>query len=337
MRAFATPTYGAPEVLTKVERPAPTPGPRELLVDVEAAAVTRGDDRLRGAEFPGATALIGRAIFGVLRPRQSVQGCMFAGTVSAMGPGVQGYAVGDRVFGEVTHGAYAEQLVIREDAGVARIPSGLSATEVAALPYGAVSAWVFLNDIAQLRPQQHVVVFGAGGGVGRYAVQVARYLGAQVTAVAGPRHHAMLKQLGIGLPAAGSEHRVVEDLSQLGKRADVVLDTSGTTQLADWRAHLSPTGRFVTTDLSMGLLVDLMLAPLRPGPTTHFGVGEVTADNLSQVAALLEAGAIQPVVDRSFAFDDLAAAHRCVHDERPSGDVVVEVQPQTRSTAAQSA
>ena len=151
MRAFATLSYGAPEVLTRVERPDPVAGDGEVLVAVEAVAVTRGDERVRAADFPGAAALIGRAIFGLWRPRQAVQGTMFAGRIVARGSGVTRFAVGDRVFGEVPHGANAELLVVREDSNLALIPAGWSASEVTALPYGALCAWIFLTEQAELR------------------------------------------------------------------------------------------------------------------------------------------------------------------------------------------
>ena len=330
MRAYVTPSYGLPEVLRAVERDAPVPRPSEVRIVVEAVAVTRGDDRVRGGEFPGGTAIIGRAVFGLTRPRAEVQGTMFAGRVAEVGADVTRFAVGDRVFGEVTQGAYAEQLVVSETSGLARIPDHLTASEVAALPYGAVSAWVFLHDIAAVAPGQHVVVVGAGGGVGRYALQVARHLGARVTAVAGPRHDPMLQQLGFG--GAGAPHAVVRDRAAVPGPVEVVLDTSGATQLDDWRPHLTDTGRFLTTDLSLRLLLDLLWCRLRPGPTIHFGVGVVTAENLEQIARMLEAGALRPVVARRFSFSELVAAHRCQHAERPSGDVIVEVVPHEAPT-----
>ncbi|MBO87744.1 MAG: hypothetical protein CL927_20525 [Deltaproteobacteria bacterium] len=335
MRAFATPSYGPPEVLRAVERPVPTPAPDELRIVVEAVAVTRGDDRLRGGEFPGATALLGRALFGVARPRAAVQGTMFAGHVAEVGLDVTRFAVGDRVFGEVAHGAYAEQIVASETSALAHIPPHLTAAQVAAIPYGAVSAWVFLHDVAAVEAEQHVLVVGAGGGIGRYAVQIAMHLGARVTAVARPRHDATL--LPLGLAESGGPHQVIRDRSALRDPADVVLDTSGSSHLNDWRPHLKPTGRFVTPDLSGRLLVDLLLCRLRSGPTVHFGMGLVTAENLSAVATLLETGAMKPIIAQQFAFDKLVEAHHCLHHDRPSGDVVVEVvprpagQPQARS------
>lgn len=324
MRAVLTPRYGSSDVLTFAEVSAPTPAAGEILVDVHAAAVTRGDDRLRGAEFPGFTAVIGRSIFGFTRPRQPLQGTMFAGRVAAIGEGVTRFAVGDDVFGEVANGAYAEQLVVREDAGVAHVPDGFDFTDVAPLGYGAVTSLVFLRDIGAVQPGEHVVVVGAGGGVGRYAVQVASHLGARVTAVASARHDALLRDLGV--------ETIVRPGEALPATADVVFDTSGTSHVGDWRDQMAATGRFLTTDLTVRLIADLLLANFRSGPRTRFGVGEVTADNLATVAELLESGALRPVIGHRFAFEDAAAAHRCVHEERPNGDVVIEVRASREAT-----
>ncbi len=314
MRAVITPKYGSPDVLQFVERSEPEPAQGELLIDVHAVAVTRGDDRVRSADFPGFTALIGRAIFGFLRPRKQVQGTMFAGRVAAVGPGVERFVPGDRVFGEVANGAFAERLVIGEDAGVTHLPEGLSYSDVAALPYGAVTAWVFLNDIAAVQPGEHVVVVGAGGGVGRYAVQIAKHLGARVTAVAGARNDALLRRLDVDA--------IVRPEHATAIRPDVVLDTSGRHTFADWRDRLPQTGRFLTVDFSLRLLLDLMLAPFRRGPKVHTGIGNVTAETLRIIADLLRSGALTPAVARSFKFEDMVAAHRYVRTGDKPGDVV---------------
>ena len=320
MQAIVTPTYGPPEVLSMSRLEAPAPGPGEILVAVRAAAVTRGDDRLRGAEFPGATAILGRSLFGFSRPRKANQGSMFSGEVVGLGAGVERFSVGDRVFGEVSHGAYAELLVVRADASVAHMPEGVDHAQVAALPYGAVTAWVFLNDLARVQPGEHVVIIGAGGGVGRYAIQIARHLGAEVTAVASARHDAMLDGL-----ALGTGLRRVRDASEITGRVDVVLDTSASAQRGQWLEHLGPSGRFLTTDLSLQLLLDLVLSAVRSGPRVLFGIGGVTADNLAIVADLVETGALRPLVAERFPFDDIVSAHRAVHRGGLSGDVIVEV------------
>ena len=161
--------------------------------------------------------------------------------------------------------------------------------------------------------------------MGRYAVQLAQHLGARVSAVAGPRHDARLTALGLGGPS--NIHRILRARSEVGDDVDVVLDTTGSTHLGDWRPHLVETGRFVTCDMSLQLGLDLLLAPLRSGPTVHFGVVPMTPEKLAQVAQLLAEGAIRPVVDRRFRFDDMVAAHAYLHTARPNGDIVVEVRP----------
>ena len=184
MKAAVYETYGPADVVKIDSRPKPEPGATELLVRVEATTVTTADWRLRASAFPGGMWLPGRLMTGLFKPKNEVLGAEFAGVVEETGGEVTGFKPGDRVFGFAGHGAHAEYLTIDETAAVAPIPAGLDTLEAAALPFGAVAALAFLRDVAKIKPGQDVLIIGASGNVGVYAVQIAKAMGATVTAVA---------------------------------------------------------------------------------------------------------------------------------------------------------
>ena len=214
--------YGAPQVLSLEETTIPTPAADQVLIQVHASSVTQGDRRLRAADFPGATALVGRLMFGLTRPRHRTGGTNFAGKVVAVGSSVVNFAVGDEVFGTVDHSAYAEFIALAADARIARIPRGIDYAQAAAAPYGAGTALSFKRDIAKLKAGERVLIVGASGGVGRYAIQIARHMGAEVTAVCSARHADWVRELGA---SEVIDYRSV-DYTRLGKNWDVIFDTS---------------------------------------------------------------------------------------------------------------
>lgn len=318
MQAITANRYGTPDVfaLTTVERP-------ELAADairiaVAATAATQGDRRLRAADFPGIGWLPGRLVSGIFAPRTPVPGSLFAGTVIERGADVTDFAVGDRVFGESFRGAYAEELVVASSSAVAHAPDGVSFEDAAILGYGPLTAWMFLSEIADVQRGERVVVLGATGGVGRYAVQVARHLGAHVIGVS--RRPAAAALPGVSewmTPDAAAELRDV----------DVVFDTSGQATFGAWKDRLNETGRFVTTDLSVNVLIAMLRTSGGKGRVARFNVAECTKPRLEAVAALLAEGAIEPVTAATFDLAEAADAHRFLEAERPIGDVRISVRP----------
>ena len=326
MLAITATAYGTPDVLTLDTVAEPTVGARDVLVQVIASGITRGDTRLRAADYPGPLVIAGRLFSGVLRPRHRVPGTTFAGRVVAIGRHVTEFAPGDDVFGLAMHGAHAERLVISADKGIAHMPRGVAHADIATLAYGATSACYFVDELGDTSPGEHVVVIGAGGGVGRYAVQIALARGARVTAICSPRHHALMRQLGV--------HAIVEPNAPIAGPIDVVLDTSGTSSLGAWSDRLVDNGRFVTTDLSARLALDLFLGMFRSGPKARTGVAEDTGTRLGVVRDLIDAGHLTPLRAATFDLRDIANAHTFAERERPSGDVVVRVSSLTPAMVA---
>lgn len=319
MRAAIQHHYGPPATLTVGEVPTPAPGPSEVRVDVLACAVTQGDRRLRAADYPSFTRLIGRLVTGLLRPRHPTPGTVFAGRVAAVGADVTRFAVGDAVYGSVMHGACAETIVLAQDAPLAHMPAGLTPAEAADLPYGALTALHFLRDLAQIRPGERVLILGASGGVGRSAVEIAHHLGAEVTGVCS-RDHDAVRALGARTVI---NHRTT-DFTTTGATYDVIFDTVGAATYRRARRVLAPTGRFVSTMVSAGLLGWMGWTRLFGRRRARLGVSLATPQNLADLAALVEAGGVRPLVAARYPLDQVVEAHTRLEAGALFGSVVVE-------------
>ncbi|MEM1163777.1 MAG: NAD(P)-dependent alcohol dehydrogenase, partial [Pseudomonadota bacterium] len=294
MKAFFYDRYGPPEVLRRVELPVPEPGPGEMLVRVRAASVTTADWRLRASAFPGLMWLIGRLMFGLFKPRNKILGGDVAGDVAAVGPGVEGIAIGDPVFGHVGKGGYAEFAIAKADGAIVPMPESLTYAEAAALPFGAIAALVFLRDFATLSNGQRVLIIGASGNVGVYAVQIAKAFGAHVTAVASRQNADLVRSLGAD-GFVDYEHR---DPKMLDDRFDLVFDAFGAFSFADARYVLKPRGLFLPLNFGLGdVLKNLVLGWTR----TRKMITKVSGDgreDLEAVVNLVRMTQLRPVIDQ---------------------------------------
>lgn len=328
MKAMMARRYGGPEVIEPVEVPVPAPGPGEVLVKVRAAGVTTADWRLRAAAFPGGLALVGRLVSGLFRPRHPVLGGDFAGEVAAVGAGVVDFTKGQGVYGFSGTGAHAEYLVMKAGGAIAPIPAGLGFAEAAALPFGMLAAWQFLTTYAAVKPGERVLVVGGSGGVGVYAVQIARHLGAEVTAVASGENLDLVRSLGA---VRAIDYRVADPLS--GAPHDVVFDTVGAVGWRKAKQALAPGGRFVALNFGLPDVVPALLS--RFGAKRFvIGVSDDRREDLDALAPLLASGAIRPVIDRRYPFDRIAEAHAHVEGRHRRGAVVLDVAPATAVRAA---
>ncbi|MCT4684721.1 MAG: NAD(P)-dependent alcohol dehydrogenase [Roseicyclus sp.] len=321
MKAAISKTYGGPEVVTLGTLARPEPGTGEILVRVAAAGVTTADWRLRAAAFPGAiSAVAGRLMFGICAPRNPVLGSDFAGTVEALGPGVTGFALGERVFGFRFGGAHAEFMTVKAAGAVTKTPDSLTDAQAAALPFGGLCALEFLDRFAQVRPGERVLVVGASGGVGAYAVQVARALGAIVTGVAS----------GDSLPfveSLGADHVVdyrQTDPARLTGPYDVVFDTVGALDYTRAAPMLAKGGRFVPLNFGLGDLWKGRKAR-RNGHAQILKVNGDTKEGLERLVALISAGQLRPVIDTVYPFDEIRTAHEKVETRRRKGAIVLEI------------
>lgn len=320
MLAAFTPAYGPAALLETRTVDAPTPGPGEVLVDVSTSSVSAGDLRLRTADFPGITGVIGRAMFGWSEPKNKVQGTMFAGRVACVGAEVSDFAVGDAVFGMSDDGAWAEQVVVQADGPLAHRPEGITDAAAAATTYGAGTALHFLRDLAKVQPGERVLILGGSGGVGRFAIQLARHMGAHVTAVGSARNAALMQRLGA--------HAVLDyrqtDVHTADDRYDVIFDIADTSSFAAARPILTDTGRYLTLYITFTVLAQMAWTSLRKGPKALFAIAMPSREDIETVAGLLAEGVLAPVLSERFPLERIVDAH--LHAERDrNASVVVEV------------
>ncbi|MGI1661301.1 NAD(P)-dependent alcohol dehydrogenase [Palleronia sp. KMU-117] len=323
MKAALHTRYGPAGVLSIAEAPMPRTGPDDVLVEVHASSVTTADWRLRASAFPGGLWLPGRLVSGLFKPKHPILGTEFSGRVAAVGDRVTGFAPGDEVFGFSGHGSNAEYLAVPASGPIAPKPDRLSHREAVALPFGALSALVFLRDVVRLKPGQTVLIVGASGGVGSPAVQIARALGARVTGVASGDRREMV--LGLGAEAfIDYRSAPVADGSM---RYDAIFDTVGALTFAEARKALTPNGVFVPLNYGVWDLFRALAAKLRGGPRLRIALSGDTRADLDEVARMVDRGDLRPVIDQIYGLDDIVAAHEHVESRHRAGAVVISVRP----------
>lgn len=320
MFAMSYDHYGPAETVQLSTQPRPEPRPDEILVRVNHSTVTTADWRMRASAFPGGLWLLGRLMFGLFGPRNKILGGEFAGRVVAAGKQVQSFAPGDLVFGFAGQGAHAEYLTIKATGCVAPLPDGLPTEAAAALPFGGLSALLFLRDFAKLQSGEKILIAGASGGVGVYMVQIAKAMGADVTAVAGSGNMDLLRDLGA--------HRVIDyrqqKLSAAGRDYDLVIDPAGYVDYAQARTLLKPEGRFVALNFGCRELGQLLLSKLRSGPRMIIGVNGDSQADLLTLRSMVEAGQVRPVIGHRFELSDIRDAYRLVESRHRRGAVVLD-------------
>jgi NADPH:quinone reductase-like Zn-dependent oxidoreductase len=330
MKAAVNKRYGGPEVIEVAEIARPKPGKGEILVHIGAAGVTTADWRLRAAAFPGAiSAIAGRLMFGLFRPRVNVLGSDFAGTVAEVGQGVTEFAVGDRVFGFQFGGMHADYATVKADGAVLKTPEGLSDTEAAAIPFGAISSLEFLDRFAGVKAGERVLVIGASGGVGAYAVQIARALGAEVTGVASASRAELVMGLGADRFVDYRE-TAVEDLSG---PYDVIFDTVGAIAYPQAAHMLARGGRFVPLNFGVSDMGHNRQAR-RNGHKVILKVNGDTKESLARLVGWIAEGKLRPVIDRVYPFAAIREAYAHVESRSRKGAVVLDLAPVRAMAAA---
>ena len=324
MKAIARSEYGGTDRVRLDDVPDPSAGPGQVLVDVAAAGVDRGVWHL----MTGRPWLV-RAAIGLRRPRVAVLGRDLAGTVVALGEGVEGFAVGDRVMGVSPTGTYAERAVARADRLV-RVPTGWDLVQAGATPVSGLTGMQAVHQFGQVQPGMRVLVLGASGGVGTFAVQFAVHAGADVDAVCSEGKADLVRGLGASrvLPYRSDGDDLPGDAAY-----DVVIDIAGDRRVRRLRQVLTPRGTLVIVGgetggpLANGVQRQAGAA-LRAPFTRHrmpFMFSSEKAEELAKLVDLAEAGAFTPVVERSFALVDAAAAIDRLERGLVRGKVVVTV------------
>ena len=330
MRAVVHERYGPPEVLRVAEVERPVPNDDEVLVAVRASTVTRGDAMgVRSVEYR-----FTRLLTGIRRPRRTSTGTEFAGRVEGVGAAVTEFRVGDDVFG-IERGAHAEYVTVRESGVIAPKPTRLTYEEAAAVSDGALLALSCLRPAYPLRGKS-VVVYGAGGSIGTAAVQLlAHHFEAEVTAVCDTKDVELVRSLG----ARDVLDRFREDFTKNGKTYDVIFDAVGKHSFRRCRRSLKPGGRYISMDLGSMYHVPLLALVTRfvGSRRATVGIGRYRKDDLLVVRELVDRGTYRPVIDRTYALDEVVEATRYVESGRKTGNVVLRVGEAARGARPEPA
>jgi NADPH:quinone reductase-like Zn-dependent oxidoreductase len=319
MRAVVQDRYGPPEVLRIAEVEQPVPKAGEVLIRIRASVVSQTDAHVRSGH-----PALWRLIAGFRRPRWPSLGVALAGEVEGLGPGVTGFKVGDRVFGAPPwFGAHAEYICLRDTAPIAIMPAGMSFEEAAAIHDGATQALSALR-VGRVMRGQRIVIYGASGALGTAAVQIAKHWGAHVTGVCSTAHVELVRSLGAD-EVVDYTH---EDFRKGGGPFDSIIDAVGKYVFHRARPALKPGGIYVATDVGAVPAETLALAIvgrfLGSRRQKMSGGGRSQAD-VRLMKELIEAGALRPVIDRTYPMEQVAEAHRYVETWRKAGNVVLTI------------
>ena len=321
MKAAICTRYGGPGVVELKEIARPVPNRNEVLVKVEAACVNSGDSRIRGLNVPAGMKTIVRLAFGVRRPRQPVLGTDFAGTVARTGSGVTRFKPGDPVFGSTGTGtgAHAEYVSVPETSAIVPKPERLSMADSVSLVFGGQTALHFLYNKAGLRSGEHLLVNGATGAVGVAAIQVAKSIGATVTAVCSADNASLATSLG-------ADHVIdyrQADFAGSGKRYDVIMDNVGNAGWSRSQHALTSDGRLILVVATLQQMLGALFRPKRSGRRIIVGVAEDGAGPLRELVSMQEREQLQPVIDEVLPFEQIVRAHEIVDSGRKRGSVVL--------------
>jgi len=325
MKAMVWTRYGPPEVLQLREVEKPAPKDNEVLIRILATTVTAGDCEMRSLKMPIYLGLPMRLWIGVRKPRgTTIPGTELAGEIEAAGKDVRLFKEGDQVFGSTgfRFGTCAEYICLPAESEVSALaikPANLSYEEAAAVPFGGTEALHFLRK-ANIQRGQKVLIYGAGGSIGTFAVQLARYFGAEVTGVDNTEKLDMLRIIG----ADQVIDYLREDFTQNGVRYDVIFDVAGKSPFSRSLQSLKKEGVYLLGNPGLSQIVRAQLAPASSKKVIS-GAASRKRGDLILLKALVEAGSVKPVIDRHYPLEQVAEAHRYVEGGHKKGNVVITI------------
>ena len=321
MKAIVYERYGPPEVLHLKEVEKPVVGRKDIGIKVRAATITLGDCEMRSPRIPTLVWFIVRLFFGLFRPRIKVLGGYVAGEIEAVGEEVKDLKVGEKVFGVcgAKFGGYAEFVRLSSSFAIIPMPNNMTFEEAAPVALGLDSLH-FLKK-GKIQAGEKVLINGAGGGIGSYAVQLAKYFGAEVTAVDSGEKLEMLS-------AIGADHVIdytKEDIAQAGVTYDLIFDVVGVIPHGKSLRMLRPKGRYLTAIPQLGRAILGMFNSLMSSKKIQTGLTSPTKEDLQYLKELIEAGHVQTVLDQRFALEDVPKAHRYVEGGTKVGNVILSI------------
>jgi NADPH:quinone reductase-like Zn-dependent oxidoreductase len=317
MRSIVYEQYVVPEVLQQVLTQIPEPGPEQLLIKVHNSTVTAADWHLRKAD-----PFYARMVSGLFRPKQPVLGQEFSGEVIQTGSSVHEFGAGDRVYGSTSMktGSYSDYILLDQESVIVKSPRGVDPHILAAVPVGAMTALFFLKK-GKLDQGARVLINGASGSVGSYAVQIAKAFGAEATGICSTGNVDLVKALGAD--------RVIDykttDLTELNEQYDIIFDTVGNLRFSRLRHNLSGNGHFVSTAFHPTLLIQMILSSFRKGTRVYTGVTQESREALQEITDMIRKGNVRPLIDRIYSMEEVREAHRYAETGRKKGNVLLAI------------
>jgi len=331
MKAIVNTEYGPPEVLQLKEVEKPTPKDDEVLIRVYATPITFGEIKSRDFTFaprdfwlPGPLYPLARLGMGFTKPKVNILGAEVAGEIESVGNRVTKFKIGDQVFGFLgqSFGAYAEYVCMSEDGLLLVKPANMTYEESAASVFNAMIALVLIRDKGKIQSGEKLLINGASGGIGQYAVQLAKYYGAEVTGVCSTTKVEVVKSLG-------ADHVIdytKEDFTKNGQTYDVIFDTARVTSFSKCKNSLKDDGRYLLAVFGMRELGQMIWTSLAGGKKVIPAMGSISTDSLNFLKELIEAGKIKAIIDRTYPLEQMVEAHRYVESGQKQGYVIVTVK-----------
>jgi len=321
MKAIVCTKYGPPDVLQLKEVEKPTPKDNEVLIKVYATTVTAGDCELRSSKIPILFWLFARIMFGLIRPRKTL-GMELAGEIESVGKDVKHFRKGDQVFGSTGFrlGAYAEYICLPSTYVMAIKPANMTYEEASAVPMG-LDALHFLRK-GNIQSGQKVLINGAGGSIGTFAVQLAKYFGAEVTGVDSTRKLDMLRSIGADQVIDYTQ----EDFTKSGQTYDVIFDVVGKSSFSRSIRSLKKKGIYLLANPGISQMVRGLWTSMTSGKKVITKLASYRTEDLIFLKELIEEGKIKSVIDRRYPLEQIAEAHRYVEKGQKTGNVVITVE-----------
>lgn len=321
MKAAVFESYGPPEVVKITEIQKPQPRPNEVLIKTMASTVTSADARVRAMNIPSKLFILpARLVFGFFKPKKNVLGTELSGVVETVGLNVTEFKVGDSVIAGTgaDMGAHAEYVCVKQSSAICKMPNSLNFSDAAALSFGGTTALCYLQKIGKLKQSDSILIYGASGNVGVFAVQLAKLMGAQVTAICSERNRDLVMSLGADRCIAYDK----PDYLSFPDRYDIIFDTVGKTTFGQVKHLLKPNGKYLAAVMTANEIFNMLLNPFRQ-KKVFAGVAIENKNDLEHLAQLVLDKKMKPVVGHTFQFSEIAEAHRLVDSGKKRGSAVV--------------
>jgi NADPH:quinone reductase-like Zn-dependent oxidoreductase len=325
MKAIVHTIYGPPDELKLIEVEKPVPADNEVLIKIHATTVTTTDCNARNFTFvPESFMFFARLVFGFKKPKINILGIDLAGEIEVVGTDVKLFKKGDKVFGSpgTNFGGHAEYCCVPEDGALAIKPADMPWEEAAAISLAGNTALFFIRDLAKIQTGQKILIHGASGAIGTYAVQLARFYGAGVTGVCSATNEEMVRSLGAD--------RVIdynkEDFSKGDERYDFVFNVVGKTTFSQCKGILKPKGIYLENMLELKDILKMIWTSIIGGKKIKGGMSTERAENLNFFTELIESGKLKPVIDRIYPLEKTSEAFQYVEQGHKKGNVVIRVK-----------